>query len=207
MDHPVLRAVITACLTAAVLAAWKLYLWPLPGKIRDHLAKTIQAVVHEETKEIKAELHSNGGTSLRDSVDKLVEGQRQLAEALRFLNHKQRAMLGFHDENRGWFETDENGALVWISSQILRWVGRSMVELQGDRWRCIIVPDMQEAAMAWWKTTWSTGSYGDMKQEYISPEGGRIPVLIHATPVFDDDHKLIAHVGTITRIDKIPAER
>lgn len=207
LDHPIIRAIITACLTAAILALWRLYIWPMPGRIRDHLSRTIQEVVRAETKEIKAELHPNGGSSLRDAVDKLADGQHQLSSTLRFITHKQRAMLGFHDENRGWFETDSNGALVWLSSQVLRWVGRSMTELQEDRWRTIIVPEMRDAAMAWWKATWSAGSYGDMEQYYIAPDGGKIRVLVHATPVFDDDHKLIAHVGTITRVDKIESER
>lgn len=207
MDNAIVRAVITACLTAAVLAIWRLYLWPMPGKIRDHLARTIQNVVRTETQEIKAELHPNGGSSLRDAVDRLDKGQHSISSSISTLNCKQWAMLGFHDENRGWFETDANGQLLRMSAQILRWVGRSMTELQGDRWRTIIEPSMRDAAAAWWHATWSSGSYGDMEQQYITADGGKLRVLIHATPVFDEDHVLIAYVGTITRLDKVATER
>lgn len=207
IDHPIVRAVLTACLTAAVLAIWKLYLWPLPARIRDHLAKTIQDVVRSETCEIKAELHPNGGSSLRDAVDRLGKGQTAITTALSSLNFKQWAMLGFHDENRGWFETDGSGQLLRMSAQILRWVGRSMTELQGDRWRTIIDPSMRDAATSWWHATWTSGSYGDMEQMFITADGGKLRVLIHATPVFDEDHVLIAYVGTITRLDRISMER
>lgn len=216
IDHPIIRAVIIACLTAAVIGIWKLYIWPLPGKLRAlnaklraHLAQTISDVVRAEVKDIKAELHPNGGSSLRDAIDRLTAGQADLAQSLVVLDRQNRAMLGFHDENRGWFFTDANGSLTWLSAQVLRWVGRSMGEVIGDRWHSIIWPDMREEVFRWWRDTSAVGSYGDMEQAYIAHDGSRIRVQIFASPVYDERNanKLLGYVGTITRLDKINADR
>ena len=208
IDHPIIRPVIIACLTAAVLAIWKLYLWPLPAKIRAHLAQTISDVVRGELQDIKSELHPNGGFSLRDAIDKLTAGQANLAQSLATLDHQNRAMLGFHDENRGWFFTDASGNLTWLSAQVLRWVGRSMPEVIGDRWRSIIYPSMRDEVFKWWHDTSATGSYGEMDQAYITADGSKIRIRVFASPVFDERTRaLLGYVGTITRLDKINSER
>ena len=202
MTEIFVRSVLPALVVAAVVALWRLYLWPLPQKIRDHQEQLIDRVVKKAIEPIKAELHPNGGSSLRDAIDRLNSGQSAIAQALTIFDHQNRAMLGFHEESRGWFFTDAEGNLTWMSSQVLRWVGRQLSDVIGDRWRSIICPDLRDASFRWWRETCSTGSYGEMEQAYIASDGSRIRVQIYASPVFDDEtRKLLCYVGTITRLD------
>lgn len=187
---------------AAVLGIWKLWLYPLPRKIRDHFAELIQAVVHAETAPIKAELKPNGGSSLRDAIDRL--SREQLAILLAIHQHSLRewTMRGFESNARAFFETDEKGKLRKMSQQVCIWTGRSLPELLGDRWATIISPDCREQVKRWWAATWTDGSYGEMDQSYIAADGKPIPVRVYAAPVIDPaTGAYLGHVGSITRLD------
>jgi len=187
---------------AVVLGVWKLWLYPMPEKIRLHFAELIQQVVHAETAAIKAELRPNGGTSLRDAVDKLSREQSETLRVIQRHSLKEWTMRGFEDSCRAFFETDEHGKLTKMSQQVPMWTGRAMSELLGDRWATIIAPDCRERAKRWWAATWTDGSYGEMDQTYITADGKLIPVRVYAAPVIDPHtHAYLGHVGSITRLD------
>ena len=167
------------------------------------------ALVKDKLEWVELQLMENGGKTLRDAVGRLEVSLEQMSA----INE---ALLGFHDENRGWFRTDQRGDLVWISSQVLRWVRRSREEVIGSgsgsepRWRSMIAPECQAAVESWWRHTHSAGAESSMKQTYISTDGERIHVMVRATPVFSTvTRELLAYVGRITRIgySEIPPER
>ena len=196
----VISGIVVTVGSAFIVGVWARWLYPLPRKIRAHLADVIQRVVHAETASIKAELKPNGGASLRDAVDSLRKEQLQILVAIRHHSVREWVMRGFEDRDRGFFETDSNGKLTHISQQVQQWTGRSMTELEGDRWISIIIPAMRESVKRWWTATWSDGSYGEMDQQYIGTDGRHIRVRVFAAPVIDNG-TYIGHVGSITRLD------
>lgn len=202
MNNEILVSIIGGAGLAAVLAIWKLWVYPLPRKIREHFAELIQTVVHAETAPIKAELKPNGGTSLRDAVDRLSREQLSILAAIHQHSLREWAMRGFEDADRAFFEADHNGKLTKISQQVCIWTGRSLPELLGDRWATIISPTCREQVKRWWAATWADGSYGAMDQTYISADGEAIPVRVYAAPVIDPGtNAYLGHVGSITRLD------
>lgn len=203
MNNEILVSIIGGAGLAAVLAIWKLWVYPLPRKIREHFAELIQTVVHAETAPIKAELKPNGGTSLRDAVDSLRREQLKMLVAIQHHSLREWAMRGFEDPNCAFFQTDQDGKLVRISRQVAQWTGRSEQELQCSGWVSIIAPEMRDAVKRWWAATWTDGSYGEMDQLYVGADGRPIRVRVFASPVLDNG-AYIGHVGSITRLNGRP---
>lgn len=184
MSNEILVSVIGGSLLAAVLAIFKLWIYPLPGKIREHFAELIQ-------------------TSLRDAVDRLSREQLNILAAIHQHSLREWTMRGFEDGNRAFFETDTNGKLTEISQQVCIWTGRGLPELLGDRWATIIAPECRDQVKRWWAATWTDGSHGMMDQVYIAADGKQIPVRVYAAPVIDPaTSAYLGHVGSITRLEK-----
>jgi len=88
-----------------------------------------------------AEMKPNGGSSLRDQINR-IEG-RQL-----YLDGRSKAMLN-EDEN-GVFETTKDGNCTWVNRRMIRMTGRSFEELKGHGWMNTVHPDDRESVEEQW---------------------------------------------------------
>lgn len=202
MSTEIAATIIGGLGLAAVLALFKMYVYPIPRKIREHFAELVETVVRSETASIKAELKPNAGKSLRDAVDTLRREQVEIMRTIHEHSLREWAVRGFDDHCRAFFETDKDGKLVKISQQVPIWTGRSLPDLLGDRWSTIIAPDNRDRVKRWWAATWTDGSYGEMDQQYLTADGRSFPVRVYAAPVIDPKtNAYLGHVGSITRLD------
>lgn len=182
----------------ALLAKAESYLMGMWGKAVAPIVDEI-ALIKAEVALVKAQTLRDGGGTLRDALER-VEAALELTSAIN------RAMLGFTNENKGLFLTNEKGELTWISDQVLRWVQRSSNEVighgsgDGPRWLTMIAPEEQRDVEAWWTRTHTAGVQASMRQTYLAADGERIHVIVYATPVFSATGELLAYVGMIVRI-------
>lgn len=77
---------------------WKKLIVPAQKFIEDH------EEVKESINTIKAEVVTNGGSSIKDAIGRIEERQK-------VLDQRSKASLHYHDE--ALFETDEHGNLIW----------------------------------------------------------------------------------------------
>lgn len=98
---------------------------------------TLESLVNE----VRAEVKPNGGTSLRDAVQR-IEVRQVLAE--------QRHLAIMTDMPQGIMEANEVGEVVWVNRQIVREVGRVPEELTGLGWINMIAQEYREEVREAW---------------------------------------------------------
>lgn len=92
---------------------------------------------------IKAQLFSNGGSSLRDAVDK-IHGRLCVMEA------RERALIQEHD--LAIFIADEEGKTTWVNRTYLRLFGVSVEESIGYGWKNVLHADERDAYAHEWRS-------------------------------------------------------
>lgn len=90
---------------------------------------------------IKSELLPNGGSSLRDSINRIE--QRQLS-----FEQKSRAVVD--DISFGMFEANSEGKWLFANKYIRNLFNRSLFELTGDRWLSVVSKDDLDRVRQQW---------------------------------------------------------
>lgn len=90
------------------LFVWRKLIVPAQKFIEDH------EEVKESINTIKAEVVTNGGSSIKDAIGRIEERQK-------VLDQRSKASLHYHDE--ALFETDEHGNLVWANERFQKIMG------------------------------------------------------------------------------------
>jgi PAS domain S-box-containing protein len=121
----------------------------------DHKVTILQELHYKDVAEIKKELTPNGGTSLKDTVNKLAVGIDKIATNIESL-----AVQGNRMEIRQQdilnsvtiptFETNKDGECVFANKAYLELIGRAMDEIRGPSWINMIHPDDRARVRAEW---------------------------------------------------------
>jgi PAS domain S-box-containing protein len=90
---------------------------------------------------IEAELHTNGGTSLRDCLNRIEDKQIRLDGFIR-------AQLNVH--NLPIIRADEEGKIIFVNRTFQKFTGFSYSELMGDAWINAIEPNDRERIRELW---------------------------------------------------------
>jgi len=109
-----------------------------------------------------SEVRPNGGSSLRDAVNRIEERQIRLDE-------RSKAVL--HESVDAIFESDSEGRMLWANHAYLRMVGRSMEEIRGFGWINSIHFDDREAVEDHWTQAVEQERPIDMKFRVVTPQG------------------------------------
>ena len=107
------------------------------------LIVTLLGVANSKLKKIFAETKSNGGKSLKDSVNRvesLVINLASLVEAFHQLSDKP------------MFRADEEGNFTWMNSAFMQLTGRNSEELKNKGWISSIYEDDRERVSREWES-------------------------------------------------------
>lgn len=103
---------------------------------------------HEETlktiSDIKAELSTNGGNSIKDAIIDLRKTCHRIESHQKIIEQRTKATL--HYSNIPLFETDKYGRLIWSNVHICKFVN-SNTTLEGYDWLNIITEEDREEVL------------------------------------------------------------
>jgi PAS domain S-box-containing protein len=140
---------------------------------------------------IFTEITPNGGTSIKDKVDKIDKD-------LVLVRERQRALMA--DDKDAMFETDLNGNCNWVNRTYTRLVQRNPSELMGHGWvNAIAQEDRDAIVQGWYKSVKEDREFtGDFK--FLTPEGTLIPCQIRSYRMADSHGRAIAYQGRISTL-------
>lgn len=163
------------------------------GAVVAALASTV-LVIRRWAKRIERELLPNGGTSLRDALDRIEQG-------LILGQQRQRALLA--DHVCGVYETDEHGELTWVNRTYSRITGRTQEELMHGGWQLVIHPDDRERVFHEWKSCVKAGRDFEMQYRVLSPNNDPLNVSGKAYNLRDREGNPMGYLGLLCDCESI----
>ena len=137
---------------------------------------------------VMRELRTNGGTSLKDSVN-------ELRITVSALDGKFRAYAA-HANIIGW-ESSRDGRCVWASPAMLNLLGRSAEEVLGQSWRSVIAEQDRERVIDEWVDSVNEARSFYMTYSWIHRDGHLIPILAETHPIRDFRGEIYGYVATV----------
>ena len=123
---------------------------------------------------IEAEFRPNGGSTLRDAVNRL----EHRVERLYSIKH-----LTIDQSDAASFETDEAGDCIWASVAYLDLVDRPIEDVRGSGWSIVIHQDDRAHVFAEWSRVVTERRRFEMSFRYVTRGGIVVPVHVVAAPV------------------------
>lgn len=141
-------------------------------------------------KKIDEHLKPNGGSSVRDALDR-IEKKLDLVEAT------QRALLDLQEESAGHFLSDEKGQLFWVSDIYCSLMEAERDDCLGAKWLKFVATKDQPTVHQHWKLSLDTRSPVDITLNSSESKELRL----RAVPVISNTDKLLGFVGNIKPIN------
>lgn len=142
-------------------------------------------------KTILSDLRPNGGTSLRDAVDrieaKLIQMER-VQGALR------------QDGPIGIYRCTTDGKNIEVNRTYARWLGCTEKDLLGFGWKNFIVTNGDENPDDLWYVAFQEGREIEMRQTLQSVTGETFWCDIHAYPITDKEGNVIQYLGILYKV-------
>lgn len=184
LGHWAAWLVSAAAFVTAGVTLWKTLVAPTYRYAR-HVAEVLNSL---ET--IKRQLTPNGGSSLRDAVDRI--------EA-RIILTEQRARLLCMDSPMAVFETDSSGEFINVNRTFVRWTGRSSQDLEGNGWLNAVFPADRVQVYNDWLTAISQEREFSAEFSLRHDSGAVFKVHCSAFPMYDTKSRLAGWMGVINR--------
>lgn len=175
-----------AAAVVSIVTAHKKVVKPLAARTRQRWLEAIRDIVRGEL----AELHPNGGGSIKDQVNRI---ERMVA--------KSHAIARAHmnnDLSRMFFETDPNGRAVFTNRAYLDFVGRTPAEMASEGWVTSLHPEDREAVYDAWTSAVSQRRVFDLSFRMIDRDHRPVLVRCIAYPLFNETLTLLGYLGTVS---------
>jgi PAS domain S-box-containing protein len=175
------RRIVKWFLNSAAQVNWLL------GEQHDH------QVIKDTLDEIKGELTSNGGSSLKDHVHNIKLSQEYIQSHIKTS----------HNVNpKALFETDATGKVIHTNRAFSRMTGFSSHEVKGLGWINLIDPLQRDAVVTKWLRTVDDKRDFDEHLNYVRPDGTTYLVHALAYAIRSSDGDLLGHFGEIIPIEE-----
>ena len=109
---------------------WKKFLKPLVKLCQN------QEFFKESVEEIKKELTTNGGSSLKDAIIDMKDTVHRIDKRQKIIEQRTKAAL--HYSNEALFETDKAGRLIWSNAHFCKYVKDNPSNMTGFDWLSMI---------------------------------------------------------------------
>ena len=131
-------------ITGLCTLAWKKFLKPIVKlcKNQDFFVASVE--------EIRKELQTNGGSSLKDSIISMKESCARIENRQKVIIQRTKAAL--HYSNVALFETDETGRLIWSNANLCDLTKDIVNSLEGFDWINLFMEDEREEVLAEFKS-------------------------------------------------------
>lgn len=138
IDNQTITIIATAVGGAAGLLAmfWKKFLKPIVKLCKN------QDYFKESVEEIRKELQTNGGSSLKDAIIDMKDTVHRIDRRQKIIEQRTKAAL--HYSNEALFETDMAGRLVWSNAHFCKYVKDNPNDISGFDWLAMIKEDERD---------------------------------------------------------------
>lgn len=218
--EPELLAAVAGVL-GAILGILKFFQWVhrnIGPKIRESFKRYVEVCDLEQSlggimqtndellqglKTLLSEIRPNGGSSLRDAINRIEHRQIRLDE---------RAKAMMHEEDKAMFETDQEGNCIWVNRKYMALTGRTMEDLAGHGWVNAIHPeDRDRVSKEWYRAVKENRTYA-MTQRMVTPDGYITLVNVVSYVLRDERGIPIGYLGVMrkqreTRTSSEPAAK
>jgi len=141
---------------------------------------------------IHKELYSNGGSSLRDAVNR-IERSQDLIE-----NRSKSIIM---TSKSGVFETNAHGGLIWANKAFVSMASRQLESLGGLGWITSLVEDDHERVAGLWRAAVADKRDLDCEAQFINIEtGDTIPIHLRAYVMKDRKGDVLGWIGYAQKI-------
>ena len=137
---------------------------------------------------IEAELHPNGGTSLRDIINKIAERQYGFEGYLNAQLNSQKIAV---------FRTNAEGKVLSNNRAHQHLTGFSKIEISGDGWINVIHPDWRDKTLQKW--TKAVESQREFSEDimYVHPDGHEYMVHVNVFREMDSNGNIRGYLGVV----------
>ncbi len=127
---------IVSASIGAVVAIWRKLIFPINKlfSTNDELMESVEKIMSEVT--------TNGGKSIKDSVDSLKKICENISVRQEIIDQRTRASLHYLDA--GLFETDKTGKLTWTNEAFHKITGETQSDVEGYDWISFIDESKRE---------------------------------------------------------------
>ena len=126
-------------ITGLCTIIWKKFLKPIVKlcKNQDYFKETVE--------EIRKELQTNGGSSLKDAIISMRESCVRIENRQKVIIQRTKAAL--HYSNMALFETDESGRLIWSNANLCELTKDIVTSVEGFDWINLFTEDEREEVL------------------------------------------------------------
>ena len=140
----------------------------------------------EKIDRIFEELTPNGGSSVKDKIDRMDSG-------LALVQQVQQAMAA--DTKAALFRTDSEGNCVWVNRTYTRTVGMNMSEILGHGWQNGISQDDRDDVVTEWYKSVEENREFSMNFNFETPDGIKTLCKCRSYKLVDSRGELIGYWG------------
>ena len=156
-------------------------------------AKSAHGDLNEKLEMILLQLVPNGGSSIKDSLDRIEDKQSFFSSFLQ---------AQMHVNQKAIFQTDEEGKCIWVNRPHARLTGFQSSEVMGDGWINVIAPECRQRTMAKWEDAVEAGREFDENLWYLKKDKvTRYMVNVHAYKIEGVNGELKGYIGEVTYMD------
>lgn len=129
--------------------------------------------------------------------------QREHAEDMALIRHKlhtaaARARVTWDCLPYAMWESDALGLCVHVNCCYREMLGYQFSEVSGTQWKQVIHPDFKAAVFAEWDSCVKDKRPFNMRYDWVSKHGERIPIHAQASPLLDADQQITGWVAFVT---------
>jgi PAS domain S-box-containing protein len=153
--------------------------------------REIQVKLKTILPKIAQELTPNGGSSLRDTIDRIDKN-------VKILDSRQKVMMV--STGKAWFEADIHGKYTYVCRNWTELTGLSLVEARGNGWVLGVHPDDRVKVFEEWEQAVEQDREFLMNYRYVDRKGHSTMCEVHGYPYRDGD-VTSGYVGVISVLD------
>lgn len=177
-------ATITA-LTVILGAFWRYLVKPLWHGLQE-LKSILQFIA--------AELRPNGGSTIRDAVNRMESGIRSANTKIDLVGARQLARHNLEDT--GIWETDTNGHFKYVNPAMSRLAGALPADFMGLGWKTLVHPMNRAELGTSWKSAVEDRRDFDFEFRFVNG----VEVRVSGERMFGPNGELIGWIGDCKRI-------
>lgn len=142
---------------------------------------------------VLAELRPNGGTSLRDAINRLE--RTQVEQALARQKSDARIMAVLNYDAVPMFESDAEGRCLWVNRAMLVITGRTDAEMLDHGWTNAIHPEDRPRVRELWEAAIREVRAFEEEFRYARPDGHAVRAYVTARPILASNGDLQGWLG------------
>lgn len=153
-------------------------------------------VIVENLSAFAKEMKPNGGSSMRDAINRIEKSLARSEERQKILVD----LVPF-----GVFQADVEGHMISMNKTFSLWTGRPVDELKGQGWLNMVSPVERSRVYTEWLEAVHQERVFEIDCNYVDGDGHVFPVSCRADPMKYLADETLGYLGVVSRLDRSDA--